>query len=87
MKKSNVLRLVSKLVTLGVLAGCLLVVAPAREAKAGWIDCLSDWAYCQYNCGDLSSGGADGCLDQCGQAMFTCEAGSGSDDGGFKIVP
>jgi hypothetical protein len=87
MKKSNVLRLVSKLVTLAMLAGCLLVLAPAREAKAGWIDCLGDWGFCEFNCGDLSAAGSDQCLDICGQTLFSCEDSSPHDDGGFKIIP
>ena len=86
MKKSKVFRLVSKLITLGVLAECLFVLAPTREAKAGWIDCLADWGYCQYMCGDPLGGGYDGCLDVCGQTLFTCEDSSKPDDGGFKIT-
>jgi hypothetical protein len=87
MKKSNALRLVSKLVTLGLLAGCMLVVAPARDAKASWIECLYGWGVCQFSCGDPSQPGYDQCLDICGQSLFVCEAGIPEEDFGFKIWP
>ena len=85
--RKTVVKLAGKLLTLALLVGCLSVIAPGRAAKAGWIDCLADWGYCEYQCGDPTAVGYDECLDLCDQTLFICEVNSPPDDGGFKIWP
>jgi hypothetical protein len=80
MNKSYVPRLTRRLLTLAALVGCLLMLAPT-QAKADWLDCWGAWQWCTANCGD------SGCLDQCDQTWFICEASSPPIGPFFKIAP
>src|SRR5262245_49599325 len=84
MNKSDLFRFARKLFTLVALVGCLLMLTPT-QAKADWIDCLSDWQWCTFQCGSLTNPGWDQCADQCGQSLFICQSSSDPFDP-FKIV-
>lgn len=85
MNKCYVLRLTTRLLTLAVLTGCLLMLAPAK-AEASWLDCNYNWTVCGLGCW-TGSGWDSGCLGQCDLDHLACMGSNPSGDEGFKITP
>lgn len=86
MKKSYVLRLTRRLLTLGALVGCLLMLAPT-QAKASWLDCWSDFQYSQWLCEYRPPDERPECRSNADLAFFVCEAGNGSGGIYYEIWP
>ena len=87
MNKCYVLRLTTRLLTLGVLTGCLLMLPTTHaKAEAGWLECNYNWMVCEGGCW-TGSGWDDVCLDQCDLTQLACMGSNPSGDPGFKIMP
>ena len=86
MKKFYLVRLTKKLLTLGVLAGCMLMLAPT-QAKASWLDCWSNYQYSSWQCAYLPPDERDACYSNADLAFLVCESGNGSGGIYYEIWP
>ena len=75
MSKSDVLKLGRRLLTLVALIGCLVMLSPGQAKADSWIDCLSDQAWCDFQCGvPNSSQEWEDCMNVCDLQELICES-------------